>query len=125
MIIQTILTVVFVIAALLLVFVVLIQSGKGGGLAGGAFGGVDSMGSVFGGKGSAPFLTRMTTILVTMFMVIALLLGMVTRGGEVGQGLVEQERQRRMSSPARTLPEVAEPLPQETIPAAQPQPDAN
>ena len=122
MIITTILTIVFVLVALLLVFVVLIQSGKGGGLAGGAFGGLDSMGSVFGGRGSAPFLTRLTTILVTLFMFISLLLGMITRGGDTGQSLVEQERERRMAAPSRTLPEVAEPMPQQAMPMPAPAP---
>jgi len=103
----------FAIVALLLIFVILIQSGKGGGLAGTFGGSGDTMGSIFGGKGSAPFLTRITTILATLFMFIALILGMITKGSNVeNQGLVEQERERRMASPARTLPEVAEPLEQ-------------
>ena len=44
-----------------LVAVVLIQSGKGGGLAGGAFGG--SAQTVFGGRGATDFLTRATMVL--------------------------------------------------------------
>ncbi len=103
----------FVLVALLLIFVILIQSGKGGGLAGTFGGSGDTMGSLFGGRGSAPFLTRITTILATLFMFIALILGMITRGSVENRGLVEQERERRMASPARTLPEVAEPLQQD------------
>jgi len=108
----TVIIFLFVIVAILLIFVILIQSGKGGGLAG-TFGGAgDAMGSIFGGRGSAPFLTRITTILATLFMFIALLLGMITRSNVENRSLVERERERRMESPARTLPEVAEPLEQ-------------
>ncbi len=100
----------FVIVAVLLVFVILIQSGKGGGLAGTFGGGADTMGTFFGGRGSAPFLTRITTILATLFMFIALLLGMVTKGSVDNRSVVERERERQMASPARTLPEAATPV---------------
>ncbi|MBN1560552.1 preprotein translocase subunit SecG [candidate division KSB1 bacterium] len=94
---------IFVIVAFLLVFVILIQSGKGGGLAGIAGGGMNQL---FGGQGSAPFLTRATAILAAAFMVIALILGMITQGTEDQTSIMQRERERRMSSPARTLPEV-------------------
>lgn len=98
-----ILTVIFIVVAFLLVFVILIQSGKGGGLAGIAGG---DMGAVFGGRGSAPFLVKATTILATAFMLIALILGMITQGTMDETSIMERERERRMQSPARTLPEV-------------------
>lgn len=104
--IQGLLVVIFVIVAFLLVFVILIQSGKGGGLAG--IGGGD-MGAIFGGRGTAPFLTKATTILATAFMLIALVLGMITQGTEEQSTMMQRERERRLNSPARTLPEVAEP----------------
>ncbi|MBN1465448.1 preprotein translocase subunit SecG [candidate division KSB1 bacterium] len=95
---------IFVIVAFLLVFVILVQSGKGGGLAGIAGGGMNQL---FGGQGSAPFLTRATAILATAFMVIALILGMITRGTEDQTSIMQRAREQRMASPARTLPEVA------------------
>ena len=104
---------IFVIVAFLLVFVILIQSGKGGGLAGIAGGGMNQL---FGGQGSAPFLTRSTAILATAFMVIALILGMITQGTEDQSSILQKERERRMSSPARTLPEVAPTESPETLP---------
>jgi preprotein translocase subunit SecG len=103
------LIVIFVIVSALLTFVILIQSSKGGGLAG--IGGGDSFGSVFGGKGSAPFLIKITGILATVFLVMAILLGFITRGGVSENSLIEQERERRSTSPARSLPQVAEPGP--------------
>jgi len=107
------LTAVFVIVAFLLIFVILIQSGKGGGLAGIAGG--SSMNSLFGGQGSAPLLTKATTILATVFMLIALVLGMLTRGTVDQSTIIQKARERRMASPARSLPEVA--APSETTPA--------
>lgn len=112
----------FVIVAALLVFVILIQSGKGGGLAGTFGGSADTMGTLFGGRGSAPFLTRITTILTTLFMLMALLLGMITKGGVDNRGVVERERERQMASPARTLPEAATPLEPEPIENTNPVP---
>lgn len=102
----TALIILFVLVCALLTFVILIQSSKGGGLAG-AFGGMDSMGTLFGGgRGSAPFLQKLTMILASLFLLIALVMGFMTRGGVSTQSLVEQERERLNSSPARTLPQV-------------------
>ncbi|MBD3384592.1 preprotein translocase subunit SecG [candidate division KSB1 bacterium] len=103
----TFLIAIFILVSILLTFVILIQSSKGGGLAG-TFGGSDPMGTVFGGRGSGDFLTRITAILATVFMVLALILGLMTRGGLDDASLVEQERDRRMSSSSRILPQVPE-----------------
>lgn len=58
-----------VLVCFALVLVVLMQSAKGEGLAGGtAFGGGVSN-AVFGGRGAASFLSRATTVLAIVFMV--------------------------------------------------------
>ncbi len=58
-----------VLTCIALVLVVLMQSAKGEGLAGGtAFGGGVSN-AVFGGRGAASFLSRATTVLAVLFMV--------------------------------------------------------
>jgi len=101
----------FIIVAFLMIFIILIQSGKGGGLAGIAGG--DMGGNVFGGKGSAPFLTKATSILATLFLLIALIVGMLTRGSETQSTIMQREREQRMSSPARTLPEAPQPAPEQ------------
>jgi len=67
----TVLIVLQVIAALLLIGLVLMQNSKGAE-AGAAFGGTSQ--SVFGSQGSANFLTRMTALLATVFMVSSLAL---------------------------------------------------
>jgi preprotein translocase subunit SecG len=56
-----------VIVCIGLILVVLMQSSKGEGLAGSAFGGGLSS-AVFGGRGAATFLSKATTILAIVFM---------------------------------------------------------
>ncbi|HEV2104138.1 MAG TPA: preprotein translocase subunit SecG, partial [Candidatus Eisenbacteria bacterium] len=68
------------LVCLCLVTVVLVQSGKGGGLAGGAFGGATQ--TVFGGRGATDFVTRATIVLGVLFFTTSLSLAlMTTRGG--------------------------------------------
>lgn len=106
----------FVVICIVQIIAILLQSSKGGGLAG-AFGG-GSMGAMFGGRGAATFLSKVSAVLATVFMVLALVLGLLdTTGGET-QGLVEQERQARGSSPAAILPSVSSPA---VTPPSQPE----
>lgn len=56
-----------VLVSISLILVVLMQSSKGEGLAGTAFGGSIS-GAVFGGRGAASFLSKSTTVLAVLFM---------------------------------------------------------
>jgi preprotein translocase subunit SecG len=57
-----------VIVCISLILVVLMQSSKGEGLAGSAFGGAGLSGAVFGGRGAASFLSKATTVLAIVFM---------------------------------------------------------
>jgi len=60
-----------VIVCIALVLVVLLQSSKGEGLAGSAFGGGGGggiSGAVFGGRGAATFLSKATSVLAVVFM---------------------------------------------------------
>ena len=116
----TLLIFLFMLICFLLTFVILIQSSKGGGLAG-TFGGMDTMGSLFGGRGSAPFLQKVTAVLATVFVIIALLMSIMTRGSVSQESLVRQQRDQINSSPARTLPQVPD-QPVQTLPA---QPNGN
>ena len=68
---NTILTI-HVIVCLVLIVVVLMQSSKGGGLAGAFGGGGDQ--TVFGGHETATFLSKATTYLAVMFMLLSLVL---------------------------------------------------
>jgi preprotein translocase subunit SecG len=113
---------VHVIVCILLTIVILLQSSKGGGLAG-VFGGGSGMNAVFGGRGAGTFLSRATTVLAIIFMVLAMFLGLITRGNQRPSSIVSQERGRAsVASPADVLPTVptdgeATTAPEKTAPA--------
>jgi len=113
------LIIVFVIVCFLLTFIILIQSSKGHGLAG-SWAGSSSVGTLFGSRGSAPFLTKITAVLAALFLLIALILGMVTKGTVEQTSIVERERERMLSSPARTLPKAVATDEKATQPSSEP-----
>ena len=71
-----ILLVVYLIVALALIGLVLVQQGKGASM--GASFGAGASNTVFGASGSGNFLTRTTAILAIVFFVISLALGAIT-----------------------------------------------
>ena len=103
-----------VLVCLLLVTVVLLQAGKGGGLAG-AFGGPGGAGqSFFGSRGAGNFLTRATVTLGGLFFVTAIALALLTGNQNLGrQSLIQQEATRQ-----RGAGEVTEPPPTPAVPPA-------
>lgn len=74
-----IITVIHIINCIVLILAVLLQSGKSADLAG-AFGGGGSQ-TVFGPRGAASFLTRITTISAVLFMLTSLGLWMLSARG--------------------------------------------
>ena len=76
---ESILNVIHIIICLLLVLVVLLQQSKGGGLAG-SLGG--SATQVFGGRGSANFMTRTTGVLAALFMFTSMTLAYLSSAGD-------------------------------------------
>ena len=89
-----------------LVAVVLVQSGKGGGLAGGAFGGTAQTG--FGGRGATDFITRATMVLGGAFFVTSLVLALMSSTPGRGRSLL-QEQARRAAPAAVPAPQVPPP----------------
>ena len=71
-----ILIVVYLIIALMLIGLVLIQQGKGADM--GASFGAGASNTVFGSSGSGNFLTKSTSVLAVAFFVISLVLGNLT-----------------------------------------------
>ena len=100
-----------IVVCLGLVVTVLLQSGKGGGLAG-AFGGGGGAGAVFGGQTAAGFLTKATRYLAVVFMVTSLTLAFVVRSRSTGAVL--EGLQGQQAAPASAAGEVVpgEGLPQ-------------
>jgi preprotein translocase subunit SecG len=107
------LTVIHIIVCLFLIAVVLLQSGKGAEM-GAAFGG--SSQTLFGSRGAASFLSKMTTAAAIVFMLTSLSLAVMTsRGGSVIQKTpaTQQQSLPPSSGPVQT--------PQQQLPQAQPQ----
>ena len=106
----------FVLNCLVLIVVVLLQSGKAADLAG-AFGGAGSQ-TAFGPRGAASVLSQATTWCAVMFMVCAMAMVVrVDRSVEQGGSILQ-----KFSKPApATKPAPASPAPTPTQPAAPPQ----
>lgn len=117
-----------------LMVAILLQSGKGGGLAG-AFGAGSSQ-TLFGGRGAASFLSRATTVLAVIFFATSLTLGLsASRGGGAARSLITEEARQRAqqraaqqgagapsvprSSPSQGAPGPASSLPSTPGPGAQ------
>jgi len=66
-----------IVVSIVLIVSVLLQSSKGGGLAG-TFGGSGMTGGIFGGRGAAPFLIKTTTVCAILFMVTSVTLNFVS-----------------------------------------------
>ena len=75
----TFFSILYVLVCFALVTVVLLQSGKGGGL-GGIGGGASQQ--VFGGAGAGNILTKITTALAVTFMVLSVALSVISSSGE-------------------------------------------
>ena len=119
-----ILTPFFVLNCLVLIIVVLLQSGKAADLAG-AFGGAGSQ-TAFGPRGAATILSQATTWCAIMFMVCALAMVVkvdrgLDQGGGGGSSILEKYS-KPASKPATTPPAPVTPAPGTTPSPATQQP---
>ena len=110
--------VIHIIVCIGLILAVLLQAGKGGGLAG-AFGGMEGPGAVFGGRGAATFLSKMTTVFAIVFVLSCII--QVKMPKNVGSGMeTASERQAEQRSTLPTaMPEA--PAMQTPAPAEMPE----
>lgn len=96
------------IVCLSLVGVVLLQSGKGGGLAGGAFGG--SAQTVFGGRGATDLVTRATMVLGGLFFLTSITLALISTGQRgTTRSLIQQEAQKAGAQGVPAAPRTTSP----------------
>ncbi|MBN2419118.1 MAG: preprotein translocase subunit SecG [Deltaproteobacteria bacterium] len=72
-----VITIIHVVVCIALIFIVLLQKGKGADM-GAAFGG--SSQAVFGGAGASSFLSKVTTTAAVVFMLTSLLLATIGKG---------------------------------------------
>lgn len=118
----------FVINCLVLMVVVLLQSGKAADLAG-AFGGAGSQ-TAFGPRGAATILSQATTWCAIMFMVCAFALVVRVDKGVESNGSVLQQTSRPAPKKApvgapTTTPSTPNPVPASPIQSPQPNPPAS
>jgi len=102
----------FVINCFVLMFVILLQQGKGGDIAS-AFGGGSSQ-AAFGARSGATVLSRATTVCAVIFVVGAIVLGIL---GQRGPGSVVGGRSQQAPAPSPTAPAPAAPAPTAPAPA--------
>jgi preprotein translocase subunit SecG len=91
------LSMVHLLVTLGLILIVLLQSGKGADI-GAAFGGGSSQ-TVFGGRGAATFLSKMTSVLAILFMLTSLTLTILASQRQ-GSSVVGEDRPQ----PTQTAP---------------------
>ena len=118
----------YVLSCFLLLLVVLLQQGKGGDMAS-AFGGGGSQ-TAFGARAGATVLTKATTVLGVLFMLGAIVLGILGRsgpgsvmGGVGGPAPVQQQQTAPQQPPTpQTQPATPQPAPQQATPEKPPAP---
>ncbi len=114
----TVVLIFHVIVCLFLIFIVLIQSGKGAEL-GAAFGG--SSQTLFGARGAATFFSKLTTIAAVVFMLTSFSLAVLTtRGGSVVKKLPAATEQKKAIPQGPQGPLAPTQGQQTPAPAAQP-----
>ena len=102
----------FVINCFVLMFVILLQQGKGGDIAS-AFGGGSSQ-AAFGARSGATVLSRATTVCALLFVVGAIALGIL---GQRGPGSVVGGRSQQLPASEPAAPAPAAPAPAAPAPA--------
>ena len=95
--------------ALALILIVLLQVGKGQSI-GAAFGGAGSSQTLFGSRGPATFLSRLTTVAAALFMVTSLTLAYLSSHARQRSSITEQAPATE-SAPAPLQPLESVPTP--------------
>ncbi len=100
MVLQYIVTIFYVLVCLVLLMAILLQQGRGGDIAA-AFGGSGSQ-TAFGARAGATLLTRITTVTAVLFIVGAVVLGIVSH--DRGSSSVVSGKSAPISAPAAPAP---------------------
>jgi preprotein translocase subunit SecG len=112
-----------VLVCIVLILVIMLQSGNAADLAG-AFGGAGSQ-TAFGPRGAATFLSRATTWCAIVFMMTSLTLSVKRApAGALATGSILEQTQQSAPAPAKpksSVPLPSQPAPKPAAPPAQPQ----
>ena len=106
-------TVVHVFVSILLICAILLQSGRGGGLAG--LGGA-AAGQVFGGRGAGNFLTKLTSTAAIVFFLTSMVLSFGTSGKS---SVISKAKGSADTAPAAAAPVAEEAPAAEAAPTAE------
>lgn len=107
----TFLIVIIALIAVVLTLFVLLQSGKGGGLAGIAAGGATTQ--ILGTRQAPDFLEKGTWVLATLFIILCIATNFVISDDTPSESVIQQRAQQEQAAPATpVLPPAGEqPLP--------------
>ena len=116
----TLLIIFLMLVSIILMGVVLIQSSKGGGLAG-TFGGADAS-AVFGVRRTADFLIKLTSVLAGILLLFSLITNILINKGGAGDNNIIQDNPSQQNFPAPTVPDqlIQPPADQQNTPSEQP-----
>ena len=108
--------------AVVLVAVVLLQSGKGADI-GATFGGGSSQ-TVFGGRGAATFLSKLTSAVAVLFMISSLMLAVYSGRRGSSSVITEERAKQAVPSPSPPAPPAGQTVPPagQAPPVGQPAP---
>ena len=95
------------IIGVLMTLAVLLQSGKGGGLAGIAAGGATTQ--ILGSRQAPDFLEKATWILATAFIILCILTTFTIGPAEQGQSILQQQAQQDAGAVQQPLAPIAPP----------------
>lgn len=121
----TFLVVLFVLLSAIMIVVILLQAGKGQGLAGSIGGGMAGN-AIFGGRGAGDFLSKTTTYVATAYMILALAIGLIYKSeAEETQKSLIQKRMEEQQSEQSASPLPLAPIEDGTLqqPESTPTPD--
>ena len=99
----TVFLVLLVLIGIFLTVIILLQAGKGGGLAA-MGGGVTSTEGVLGGRQATTFLVRATWAAGAAFMVLALILAILSSRAQAPGSILQQDLQQIPTQPAPVIP---------------------
>ncbi len=125
------LTIIHVIVCLMLILIVLLQSGKSADLAG-AFGGAGSQ-TAFGARGTATFLSKLTTGSAIVFMLTSMSLSIyrakglrssIMEGAKAPASKQTVPAQNKPASPAPAQPAPSQPAPASPAGSGSPSPQS-
>lgn len=113
----TFVVIIHVITCLFMIGAILLQSGKGAEI-GAAFGG--SSQTVFGSRGPANFLSKLTIVFASVFMVTSLSLAILAKERTFSSTVIDLNQKAPAAAPATTSPSDAKPADSSAAPSTTP-----